>query len=562
MSRQFLAAGLASVGGIALAACGATPTATPVPATATKPPAPAAATATTAPVAPTATKAPAAPTAVPPTAAVKRGGTITVAINEDISSPDPNRYTQGGDGQIMPLIAECLVGGDAKDQVQPVLAEKWSTADGGKTWIFTLRQGVKFHNGREMTSDDVKYSFDRVVDEKAALPLGGTLRNMGLRTTAVDKYTVKFELTKGFGSFLASQLSNVRTVVIAKECVKADGTVDKPIGTGPWVYDSWQKGTEIRLKRFDSYWQKGADGKSLPYLDAVVAKVVPDDTVRLSALRAKDVDLTPYVPFDDFKLWASGKPVAGVNFKKLVVNSSYYFGLNPRRAPFQDPLVRQAVKYAVDRNEINEAVFGGLGEVHNQPFRLSSFWYQQDVPYPQPDLNKAKDLMKQAGLASGVDAVYSCWNTHQKYGEVIQAQLARIGIRVKLEVAEYAAWWARGPKFDWDITMAPIGAIWHPERGFCTTESTYNAFWLSGGNIDPEIDGYMLEGRNEVDMVKAKAIYKKLVQKVEANGTPIYMVNPAVAQAFRDYVKGYDPIDGSMASLPQQNGLAFTWLDK
>ena len=551
--RQFLLTGLVSAGSIALAACGATPTATPVPPTATKAPAPAV---------PTATKAPAAATPVPATAAIKRGGTITVAINEDISSPDPDRYTQGGDGQIMPLIAECLVGGDQQDQVQPVLAEKWSTTDGGRTWTFNLRQGVKFHNGREMTADDVKFTFDRITDEKAALPLGGTLRNMGLKTSVVDKYVVKFELTSGFGSFLASQLSNVRTAIIAKECVKPDYRVDQPIATGPWVYDSWQKGTEIRLKRFDSYWQKGVDGKTLPYMDAVVAKVVADDTVRLSALRAKDIDLTPYVPFDEFKVYASGKAPAGVSFVKVVVNQSYYFGLNPRRAPFSDPLVRQAVKYAVDRSEINEAIFGGLGEVHNQPFKKASFWYMQDVPYPATDLNKAKDLMKQAGLANGVDVVYNCWNTHQKYGEVLQAQLARIGIRVKLEVAEYAAWSARGPKFDWDMTMAPIGAIWHPERGYCTTESTYNAFWLSGGNVDADIDGYMKEGRNEVDMAKAKEIYKKLVQKVEANNTPIYVVNPAIAQAYRDYVKGYEPIDSGMASLTAKNGLAFTWLDK
>jgi peptide/nickel transport system substrate-binding protein len=499
--------------------------------------------------------------AAPSTGAPKRGGTLVAAMMDDISNPDPDRYTNSGDGHVMGLVAQTLVGGDATDNVVPVLAENWKVADGGKTWTMSLRQGVLFHNGRELTSEDVKWNFDRILDEKAALPLGGTLRRMGLKTTVVDKYTVRFTLTGGFGSFLASQISNVRTSVIAKECVKADGSVEKPIGTGPFVWDSWAKGSEIRLKRFDRYWQKGEDGRPLPYIDGLVVKIVPDATIRLSALRAKDLDLVTQLPLDEVKEWRKSSPPAGIKYILFHVNYSDYLGLNPRRKPFSDLKARMAVKYAVDREELNAAIYGGMGQVHNQPFTKESIWYSE-VPYPKPDVARAKQLLAEAGYPNGVDVVHLCWNIHQQVGEVIQAQLARAGIRVKLQKEEFASWWKLGPKWEWDMTEQPIGVIWHPERGFCTVESSYNAFWLSGGLQDKEVDDLMQAGRDETDLTKAKAIYKKLVERIESNGTPIYLMNNPNAHAFRDHVKGYESILPSYISLSATHGVHKVWLDK
>ncbi|MCL5111088.1 MAG: ABC transporter substrate-binding protein [Chloroflexi bacterium] len=560
ITRRALIKGLALLGASAgLAAC-APAAPSPAPAATTAPAATQAPAATAAPAKPAATQAPAATTA-PSAGSVKRGGTLNTAMMDDISSPDPDRYTNSGDGHVMGLVAECLVGGDATDNVVPVLAEKWQIADGGKVWTMALRQGVLFHNGREMTADDVKWNFDRIVDEKAALPLGGTLRRMGLKTTVIDKYNVKFELTAGFGSFLASQISNVRTSIVAKECVKADGSVDKPIGTGPFVWDSWTKGSEVRLKRFDRYWQKGTDGQSLPYIDGIVVKIVPDATIRLSALRAKDIDLVTQLPLDEVKAWKQSQPPAGVNYVIFYVNYSDYVGLNPRRKPFSELKARQAAKYAIDRDELNAAIYGGLGQVHNQPFIKDSIWYN-DVPYPKPDVAKAKQLLAEAGFPNGVDVVHLCWNVHQQIGEVVQAQLARAGIRVKLQKEEYASWWKQGPEWNWDITEQPIGSIWHPERGFCTVESNYNAFWLSGGLVDQKVDDLMQAGRNETDQAKAKAIYKQLVERIEENATPIYMMNNPNVHAFRDYVKNYSNILTSYVSLSMTHGVHKLWLDK
>src|SRR5262249_23856280 len=199
--RRFLSGAAwlgAAVGLVEVAGCGQ-----PTPTTPTSAPAAPVAAPTTAPAAqaapPTSARAakPAAPAGAP-----KRGGMLTLAIHEDLTSIDPHKLQGVGDILCQGLMIQPLVTGNAKDEIEPVLAESYKADDGGKTWTFKLRQGVKFHNGKEMTADEVKWSMDRVVNKDVGAILYTVFAPINLKTTVVDKYTVTMEISGGYGSFL------------------------------------------------------------------------------------------------------------------------------------------------------------------------------------------------------------------------------------------------------------------------------------------------------------------------------------------------------------------------
>jgi len=539
-------AGAPSTGPAASTSAPAAPTSAPA-ATVSKP---------TAAAGPTATQAqPAAATG-----SIRRGGMLTVAVTEDISSPDPAKVTSLGDGIMGPLLGQPLIGGDPKDEMTPVLAEKYETPDGGKTWVFHLRKGVTFHNGRELTADVVKWNFDRLMDDKNGARVGPIFKERGVTASVVDPSTFQVQITSGYGSFPSQLTQNAWVAILAPESVKADGTFDKPIGTGPFVFESWKPGSELRFSRFDKYWQIGEDGKALPYVDGLTLKVVTDPTVRLSALRAQEVHVITHASLDEASDWIANKPPDGLAFHKYFYNYSDTFHLNTRKAPFQDKRVRQAAMSAIDREELSASVYAGLAELHNQPFKHSSRW-SMDVPVGKTDVNRAKDLMQQAGLGAGVDVTYLVWAPqYEKIAEVLQAQLGRAGFRVKLDKMDFGSWNKRRMAMDFDITQNPQGTLFHPDQPYQFLASTNPAAWARAGLDDPARDTLIATGRNEVDYDKAKAIYTQLVQMIEDGAAPVYLMNPPIVHAFRDTVLGYEPIDQGVMALAATNGLHKAWL--
>ncbi|MGI9145961.1 MAG: ABC transporter substrate-binding protein [Chloroflexota bacterium] len=485
---------------------------------------------------------------------------MLVAVTEDISSPDPAKVTSLGDGIMGPLLGQPLIGGDPKDEMTPVLAESFETPDGGKTWIFHLRKGVTFHNGRELTADVVKWNFDRLMDDKNGARVGPIFKERGVTTSVVDPSTFQVQITSGFGSFPSQLTQNAWVAILAPESVKQDGTFDKPIGTGPFVFESWKPGGELHFSRFDKYWQIGDDGKALPYVDGLTLKVVTDPTVRLSALRAQEVHMITHASLDDASDWIANKPPDGLAFHKYFYNYSDTFHLNARKAPFQDVRVRQAVMSTVDREELGASVYAGLAELHNQPFKHSSRW-SMEVPIGKTDLNRAKDLMQQAGLSGGVDVTYLVWAPqYEKIAEVLQAQLARAGFRVKLDKMDFGSWNKRRMALDFDITQNPQGTLFHPDQPYQFLASTNPAAWARAGFDDPARDALIANGRNEVDYAKSKAIYTQLVRLIEDGAAPVYLMNPPIVHAFRDTLRGYEPIDQGVMALAATNGLHKAWL--
>lgn len=539
---------------LALAAACAAPTAAPTSAPATQAPA----------VEPT--KAPAATTAAPATAPAvtkpaaagtpKSGGTLTFAMKEDVTSMDPLKANQYGDIRLSILVAQQLVAPDRTGKFVGVLAEKWDTSADGKTWTFSLRQGVKFHNGEVMTADDVKWIFDRLLDEKAGTLMRSTYAGIGLKTEVVDKSTIKFTINSGSGPFLSYLALLNRSAIIHRSSYNADGTVNKIIGTGPFMMDTSKPGDSYTLKKFPDYWKKGE-----PLLDTVVLKVITDPNARLNAIRTGDVDMTEELPYADVKKLTE-KQDSNFTTNVYYINSGERFVLNNKRPPFSDKNARLAVQAVFDRNMYNDAIFFGLGQVHNQPFAKTDGWYL-DVPMPKVDLAKAKEYFAAAKLAPGTKVKAMLMANQKDRTELLQAMLGQIGFTVEFDVVDSAAWNKQGAAYDYDILIGTMTGIFDPDRPYGYLDKASGSNWLVGGYDSPQMADLLAKGRAETDVNKRKEIYKQVVQLVQDDAATIYVAGLPWSEAWRNTVKGYrSGTSPALMMMDASDGLNVTWLDK
>ena len=508
-----------------------------------------------APAAPEATQVVAA-TPAPAPAGPKPGGTLTFAMKEDVTSMDPLKAIQYGDIRLNMLVAQQLVGADRLGKFQPVLAEKWDTSTDGKIWTFHLRQGVKFHNGQEMTADDVKWIFDRILDEKAGAAMRSTYAGIKLMAEVVDKYTVKLTIESGMGPFLSYLSLLNRTAIIHKDSYDADGKVAKIIGTGPFMMAESKPGDSYTLKKFPDYWKTGE-----PLLDGVVLKVITDPMARLNAIRTGDVDMTEELPMAEVKKLVE-KQDPDFTAQVYYFNSGERLVMNHTKGALANKDARLAVEYAFDRDAYNQAVFFGLGQPHNQPFTPDNLWYL-DVPAIKPDLAKAKEYFKASGLAEGTKLTMLLTPNQKDRTEVIQALLGQVGFSVEFDVVDSAAWTDKGKKYDYDMMLGTMTGIFDPDRpyGYLTKSSGSN--WLVGGYDSPKMNELLTAGRSESDPAKRKEIYKQVVQLVQDDAATIYALGLPWVEAWRNTVKGYQPGNApALMMMDASDGLNTVWLDK
>src|SRR5690606_30022817 len=261
------------------------------------------------------------------------GVVLNVAVVEEPPSLEPHNLTAAAAGLIGNVVMPGLVWWDYDLGVSPQIAEKWETSADGTEWTFTLRDGVTFHNGKPCTAGEILRNFEHIKDPNSGSMLTPDFEDV--EVSAPDDKTVIVTLTESFAPFLA--ILSHRVAMTDMDAY--DGT--KPIGTGPFKIVEWQRGSQIILERHEGYWEEG-----LPKADRVNWKFMPDSDVRLTALRAGEVDITTSVPtqiIDQIK--ESGEfvvdPIPGVG--------EYYLAFNCAEGPFADVRMRKAVAHAIDK---------------------------------------------------------------------------------------------------------------------------------------------------------------------------------------------------------------------
>ena len=448
------------------------------------------------------------------------------------------------DGTLMcekAALVETLVGANENFSLKPGLATSWEQLD-ENTWEFKLRDDVFFHDGKKMTADDVKSSLENVIAEDPKV--ASMLKIASIEV--VDNYTLKIE-TSELNPILPGVLHYPDTAILSSSSFNEAGEFVKPIGTGPYKYDSFDEQTRVLTVVKNENWWGGDVG-----LDKMIIKGMPDPNTRAMAIENGDIDFTVDVPYSETDRINA---LDGINVEKYRTPRVYKIDVNMAKDALADVRVRQAMSYAIDRDEIVENVLYNVGEPAAGPFLPSMVWANKNLTVYKRDLEKADELLTAAGwvdtdgdgvrdkngTALKLDLLtYSARPGLPPMAEAITAQLKDVGIDVETEILETGAITDRRNEGKWDLYLAAYNIAMVPDPEYILS----NWYMTDGpdnnaGYSNPEVDSMITEARKITDQEER---YKKFNQ-VEAI---IYDEQPTILIAYygcaivkKDYVKGY-----------------------
>jgi peptide/nickel transport system substrate-binding protein len=461
--------------------------------------------------------------ALAPVASAQPKDTLTVALVAHAPTLDPHMHFERVGILVNINMFDSLLHKNPKLEYTPSLATSWKAIN-DTTWEFKLRKGVKFHNGEIMTAEDVKYSFERVLEpgkEKKKSPQYGNIRAIK-EVRIVDPDTVQLVTDKPF-PLLLERL--VFFPIVPKKHLEKVGDdafgTSAPVGTGPWKFVEWKRDQYIRLEAFDGHWR----GK--PAFQYLVIRAVPEVATQIAEIKTGGVDIIRNVSADlvpelksNPQTYVSSTPILRV----------HYVELDMRQAPFDKKLARLAANYAIDRQAIIQKLMGGLGQQVATVVQPAAFGFDADVkPFPY-DLKRAKELLAQAGYPSGVDiTLHSAFVEFRPVFEAIAQMLTDAGLRVN------ARMWDPGPA--WNKFLQAEGKATHGAYGSWGNYSVFDADavlhplfhtepggWIGKHYTRVEgLDKMIDEGRSTLNQAQRKRTYSQIQIMIREEAPAIYL---------------------------------------
>jgi peptide/nickel transport system substrate-binding protein len=408
-------------------------------------------------------------------------------------------------GVVFYNIQEALVKVDQQGKLVPWLAERWQTAADNLTYTFFLKKGVRFHNGRPFTADDVKFVLDRARNPETKHPHAKQYEDIAT-IDVKDPQTVTITLKQPNAMFLYN-LARQGSVIYPREAVEQQKS--NPVGTGPFALARWDRGDRIVLKKNADYHVKG-----LPRLEQVTFRFIPDPNAALAALQAGDIDVLSFGLGPESVEVVRRSPALQVVLGETT--SDVILALNNSKKPYSDVRVRRAITHAVNKDEILKGAMFGFGRVlgtNIDPLNPYFVDMAKAVPY-NPD--RARQLLAEAGYPNGFDAVLRVPPQYPytvRTGEVLVGQLAKAGIRVALEQIEWGQWLERIYKnADYDMTIIGHGEAW--DAGNYANPKYYFRY------DSPRFQEVYKQSETTLDDAKRRALYQDL-QKIMVEEAPV-----------------------------------------
>ncbi len=458
---------------------------------------------------------------------MKPGGTLQAALTGEPDTLDPATSTIYTGAQVYDNIFSKLIDIDTDGSLVGVLATDWSATD-AKTWVFNLVDNATFHNGEAFTADDVRYTFERILDPKTASsysPLYDAIKTV----EAASPTQAIFHLKSPFGPFLSNLANNGE--IVNQKAIEAADPARNPVGTGPFKFVEWVQGDHITLQKFDGYFKEGK-----PYLDGIDFKFLLVDQSRIDGLSSGELNWVDAVPLQSLSSLSTDPSFTYVTSATAGIPD--FLALNTTKAPFDNKLVRQAVYWALDRTQIRDVAYSGAGEVGIEEVPTGSTWFDGASPVT-PDISKANGLMAQAGFANGLTVEFLGLPQYPellKTGEVVREQLKQIGITMNIKQVDVSVWFNAFIKGNYQITSA------YQERTI-DPDNFYSLVLRTGGAINttfysnPAADALIDQARGETDDATRSGLYQQLRQIIFEDVPLIfahyetinYLMNPNVA---------------------------------
>jgi peptide/nickel transport system substrate-binding protein len=425
---------------------------------------------------------------------------LTILSSIGLDTLHPYAHSSSPQYGIWNNMIEPLVEVDyAKRDYFGVLAESWQFQ--GKKWVFKLRKNVRFHDGSPFTAKDVIYSINRIKNDKQSLQKEN-FRDL-TEMQATDDYTLAFT-TEAPNAVFLDRLQN--RFVLGKAGMDAQGgdsAEQKPVGTGPYRFVSWQRDGNLVLTRNDNYWGRKPDIKE------IVIKRVKEDAGRVAGLLAGQGDVINNVPVEELSRFDNHPRVRA---EKVEGVRMYFLAMNVTHKPFDNKLVRQAINYAVDPSVIIKYVYEGNGYVMNGPMGSNVIGFDPKIKRYPVDLKKSKELLDKAGFSQGLEVkLYFSPDRYPKAKEVCQViadQLAKVSIKTELISQEFVIFWGKDGVNGGKLPFYYVG------RPAADADTVYDQYYRSGVSTriqykNPDFDKLIDEEQKTGDPKKRVAILQQ-----------------------------------------------------
>lgn len=483
----------------------------------------------------------------------KPGGTFTMALAIAPKTLDPAHYSLAAEDSVANYIGAGLTALAPDGKIVGWLAKDWESSPDGKTLTFHLKDGIKFHSGRPLTAADIKATFDRDLDPKTGSPVSKDMLASVDTIEAPDDHTLVFHLKAPNGSLLLNLSSSGYLQPVDPDVLAKYGDAEygqHPSSVGPYMLESWTPGQDIVLKRNPDYnWAPDFIHQGPAYFDKIVFKVIPEQASQVAAFDSGQLSLLN-VPPQNWDKYANNPQY---QVFKTLSGSVVYMDMNETEPFFQDPKVRQAINYATDRDAIVQAAFNGHAQPGWGPFHPALVGYDKSLEgyYPH-DVNKAKSLLQEAGYSYNSDGkllgkdgkpmvmrLYTMpndpWST---VAQVVQSQLAAIGIETKITSYEYSTLTTYLSKGDYDFSMDGYGWI-GGDAG-----DVLKMLLSSGGSLNmshyknPVLDQLLDQYSASLDQAKRHDLITQIQETITKDATWVVFAYPQATTAVQKQYGG------------------------
>lgn len=489
----------------------------------------------------------------------RRGGVLRFATRSDTLGLDPHRHLYYPVSVPLAATMQGLVDLDLQSEPVPGIAEGWEVSRDLRTYTFKLRRGVRFHNGREVDADAVKWNFNRMQTPRTAHPfIYSALLNLQ-STEAVDRYTVRFRLYQPSAAFPAHVVYYPCSLIAPDSFTRSQ---PYPIGCGPFRFVSWERDQATEVKRFEDYYETDAAGNNLPYLDGIIGQPRHVEQVRFMRLRSGQADLIETATYIDARTYSEYYAKQFQLWNVPTLGTSYIlFNLNT--GPFTDLRLRQAAAHAIDHETLKRVVFYSRGETARGFYASISPWHALGTrPWPSYDPDRARFLLRQA-KSVGVTVVLQSLRTSpymQQTAALIQEMWSEVGFKVKHKMYDASTLTRkrRARAFHAESTAAsyrfdPDG--WFSRHLLSTAMSTR----VSSGFRHQRVDRLIHDARKMPNKQQRLQLYAEIDSIVNEALPILYLHHLASFEMGVMHLKGYQPAISGLFST-RGAGIRTAWL--
>ncbi len=474
--------------------------------------------------------------AIRPAAAQDRphsGGTLTIGFDDSAKTLDPVFSVQFSERRVLYLIFNTLIAIDTDFSLRPELAKSWTIADDGKRYVFELQPGVKFHDGTPFDAEAVRFNLARRLDPAVASPQRSALLPVIDSMEVLGPLSIALNLKSPHPALLSDLADRAGFMVSPAAVAKYGQDFGRnPIGTGPFTLQNWTQGTSITLDRFAASWEA-----SRIYLDRIVFRSVPNFVIGMQRLTVGEIDyidgLTP-----DALRQLEGKD--GIAIEQARIGRWFSLQWQVDKPPFDNPKLRQAVAYALDRNRINQITMEGKASISNGPTPPGLWWSTPDTVVYGYDPAKAKALLAESGVAPGTTLTLTTPSDplSRRIDQLVAEQLGAIGLQVALQPVATSEFYARVvsrainfvPE-NWTQRADPDGLFYilFHSKGFANTTG-YN---------NPEVDRLLDLARQTLDMPTRAKLYGQVTDLVQRDLPYVSLFFSAEFAAYSKKLSGF-----------------------